>query len=139
MKAELDARLCEKYPKIFANRHGDIRTTCMAWGFECGSGWYWLIDNLCGCIQKYIDNNRKDQFVAEQVKEKYGGLRFDGDYANDLIDGMIWFAEYLSFRICEECGSHEGKLFKHNDWMYTRCDKCRDKIVNGSAIGGREE
>lgn len=47
MREELDSALCEKYPLIFKNRYGDMRETCMCWGFSCGDGWYTIIDKLC--------------------------------------------------------------------------------------------
>ena len=67
MKEELDEKLVKKYPKIFKDRYGDMRTTAMCWGFECNDGWYWLIDNLCDSIQSYIDNNSK----KTRIKNKY--------------------------------------------------------------------
>ena len=48
MRKELDEALCAKYPQIFRDRNGDMRTTLMCWGFECGDGWYNIIDILCG-------------------------------------------------------------------------------------------
>ena len=57
MRKELDEKLCEKYPKIFRDRNGDMHTTCMCWGFECGDGWYNIIDRLCSAIQNHIDNS----------------------------------------------------------------------------------
>lgn len=59
MGPELDAKLCEKYPKIFADRHADVHTTAMCWGFECGEGWYNIIDKLCFNIQGHIDWREK--------------------------------------------------------------------------------
>lgn len=50
MKPELDKALCEKYPLIFRDRHGDMRRTLMCWGFEVGDGWYDLIDSTCALI-----------------------------------------------------------------------------------------
>ena len=50
MKPELDKALCEKYPKIFVNRHADMSTTAMCWGLEVGDGWYNLIDTLCEAL-----------------------------------------------------------------------------------------
>lgn len=47
MKKELDEALCKKYPLIFKDRHGDMKETAMCWGFDCGDGWYGLIDHLC--------------------------------------------------------------------------------------------
>ena len=123
MTKELDDKLVEKYPKIFIDRHGDMRQTCMCWGFDCSDGWYFLIDHLCKSIQGYIDSNSHlniSQVVATQVKEKFGSLRFYYNGGNDLIQGMVWFAEHLSHYICEECGK-EGEVVNKSAWLMCRC------------------
>ncbi len=139
MSPELDSKLCEKYPKIFVNRYADIRTTAMCWGFECGDGWYNIIDALCANIQGYItrtndwrerllkDNpyNNKipdelPQVVAVQVKEKFGGLRFYVDRSDSVVDALISMAESMSYRTCEVCGS-PGKS-RNGGWIRTLCD-----------------
>lgn len=125
MREELDKALCEKYPLIFKNRHEPMTKTAMCWGFECGDGWYDLIDNLCNNIQHHINwqNNfqeeKMEQVVAFQVKEKFGGLRFYVDGGDDYIHGMISLAESLSHRICEECGN-KGKARGYG-WLRTLC------------------
>lgn len=131
MRQELDELLCAKYPKIFVNRHGDMKETAMCWGFECGDGWFNIINQLCANIQHHIDwkqeqkekYNRGEgcsQVVAVQVKEKFGSLRFYTDGGNDTIYGMIRMAESMSAVTCEECGA-PGKL-RGRGWMYTACD-----------------
>jgi hypothetical protein len=55
MNKQLDDYLCQKYPKIFRDRNGDMKKTCMVWGFP-GNGWFFLLDSLCGSIQWHIDN-----------------------------------------------------------------------------------
>lgn len=70
MRKELDEKLCAKYPKIFADRHGDMRTTAMCWGFECGDGWYWLIDSLCSNLQWNTDNNNKTNVIENKTLRK---------------------------------------------------------------------
>lgn len=70
MTRELDKKLCAKYPKIFANRHGDMRTTAMCWGFECGDGWYWLIDRLCSNLQWNTDHNNKSYVIENERLRK---------------------------------------------------------------------
>jgi len=127
MKKELDEKLCAKYPKIFVDRHADMRSTAMCWGIECGDGWYWLIDQLCNTIQRYINDNQHlqiAQVVAEQVKEKYGGLRFYFRGGDNLIEGMVWLAEHLSLHICETCGSTQN-VSQSEGWIVTLCDKCQ--------------
>jgi hypothetical protein len=89
MKKKLELQLVEKYPVIFQEYGGDMRKTCMYWGFECGDGWYNLINSLCQSINSLIkDKNIK--VVAHQVKEKLGGLRFYyGIEPNQTLIGRI--------------------------------------------------
>ena len=95
MKKELEDKLFEKYPKIFRQKDLPMNETCMCWGFECGDGWYNILDILCKQIQWHIDKNLKEdelegnvQVEATQVKEKFGGLRFYYHGGNDFINGL---------------------------------------------------
>ena len=58
--------------------------------------------------------------VAVQVKEKFGGLRFYVQAATDKHYQYISFAESMSYRTCEECGS-PGKTYT-DGWHTTLCD-----------------
>ena len=170
MKPELDKALCEKYPKIFVNRHADMSTTAMCWGLEVGDGWYNLIDTLCEAltytyttsikvdeedgkhfgVKPYADSYyftvEPPQVIADQVKEKFGTLRFYYhleynernnylletekypdlqqivDRYSDYINGIIHFAEIASGRTCEETGQ-PGELHatggSRNGWLKT--------------------
>lgn len=128
MNPELDKQLCDKYPKIFANRHADMRSTAMCWGFECGDGWYDLIDRLCSNLQFNTDHNSHTgvypQVIATQVKEKFGGLRFHVESATDVQYAVISFAETLSGNVCDVCGK-PGKR-GGSGWIRTRCDEHAD-------------
>ena len=143
MNPELDEKLCSKYPLIFANRDGSPRETAMCWGFECGDGWYNLIDCLCATIQSHIKNSKKqydwavkredknlpeisDQVVAFQVKEKFGGLRFYTNGTDEFTNGAITFAENMSHHICEICGNR-GSMNK-GPWFRTLCDKHKEDV-----------
>ena len=126
MRKELDEALCAKYPEIFRDRNGDMRETAMCWGFECGDGWYNIIDSLCACIKNREYNqklNKKEFFpvVATQVKEKYGSLRFYYTGGDEYVDGLVSLAEYISEVTCETCGA-PGKMRGHG-WYYTACDE----------------
>lgn len=91
-----------------------------------GIGWYNLIYTLTNCIDRRLEHLNKDggnrKVIIAQIKEKFGGLRYyaDGD-VDEQMDGMIDFAESLSYTICEECGA-PGKL-RSGGWMRTLCDK----------------
>ena len=179
MKEQLDKQLCEKYPKIFANRHKGMHETCMCWGFTHGDGWFNIINALCANIQHHVDWERKQranalrfnralnralvkndksalikfftysdkgpnewtfkqvdeviatgqyrevpnacpQVVADQVKEKFGTLRFYYHGGDDVIHGMVRMAEAMSAVTCEECGAPGVR--RGGGWVHTYCD-----------------
>lgn len=64
MDSKLDKALCEKYPKIFCNRHSSPQETLMCFGFECGDGWYTILNNLCRAIQRRVDSSRRSRCAA---------------------------------------------------------------------------
>lgn len=90
------------------------------------SGWYNLIYTLTNCIDRRLEHLNKDggnrKVVIAQIKEKFGGLRYYADgHIDEQMNGMIDFAESLSYTICEKCGE-PGKL-RSGGWMKTLCDK----------------
>jgi nitrogenase molybdenum-iron protein alpha/beta subunit len=96
----------------------------MAFGFECGDGWFRLIDQLSSDITA-IDKRDGTETIAFQVKEKYGGLRFYIEGGSDAVFDAIDKAEELSLKTCEVCGE-PGKQ-RGKGWIYTMCDKCWEK------------
>ncbi len=119
MKQELEDLLCERYPKIFAERHK--ADTLMSWGFACGDGWFDLVNALCEQLQFATDRNGAPQVLASQVKEKFGTLSFYWrGRINDEQRGMISMAMGLSGRICEQCGK-PGQVLVHKHVHMTRC------------------
>lgn len=133
MTKELELKLQEKYPKIFRDLYGDKTVTCMHWGITCGDGWYDLIDRLCHALQWSADKNGYKQVVADQVKEKFGELRFYYHFedtenekenrSSEYLEGMISFAEIMSGSICESCGK-PGTL-NNRGWIQCRCEDCK--------------
>ena len=110
--------LFERYPKMFARKDHPG-----SWGgIYCGDGWFTLIDTLCSSIQSYLNNNKNvEQVVVEQIKEKFGDLRFYCEGGDETTFGMIWLAESMSMHICEACGN-AGKI-RGRSWYYTACDE----------------
>jgi hypothetical protein len=104
----------------------------IAFGFECGDGWADLLVELSEKIQARLNEMPKDvasEYVALQVKEKFGTLRFYTSYCDDVIDGFIREAEQKSACTCEQCGA-PGKI-RGSVWYYTACDKhTREEDLN---------
>ena len=120
MSPELTKKLLDKYPKLYDQKH--------FWGFECGDGWYDLIDHLSSAITTY--SNPVSEFnvfnvVVSQVKEKFGALRFYADNTDRVVDGMIWLAEHMSAHTCEICGNR-GET-RNGSWLVTLCDFNQDE------------
>ena len=177
MKQELDKLLCEKYPKMMVNRNKNMQETCMCWGFECGDGWFNILDQLMGNIQHHIDWKEKQrkwamdynemsaqakagnfdlfeetmkalpndeykekrlaeivagdfipvpelipQVTLDQVKEKFGTLRFYYTGGDDYISGMVSLAESLTGVTCESCGNVGER--RGGGWVHTYCTPC---------------
>jgi len=100
MKQELQESLFRAYPKIFARRHMTKEHTAMCYGIQCPDRWYDLIDALCARIQLHSDQNGLI-CEANQVKTKFGGLRFYVTYSDPYIKGLVDMAEMMSLKIKE--------------------------------------
>ena len=175
MSPELENKLYEKYPKIFADHSKSPQESCMAFGLEVGDGWYDLIDVMCEALTytfttsvridkedgerlgikpvywgkttlkpeeqqepMYYFDVRAPQVIADQVKEKFGTLRFyfhlEYDPVNqelakkypelqainkryaDYIDGVVHFADVASGRTCEVTGA-DGEMHVRGGWF----------------------
>jgi len=110
MSPDLTQKLLDKYPKLFSNEQ--------FWGIDCGDGWYDILDHLCGAISAYTYD--ADEVYIDQVKEKFGALRFYLSKEDNVIHGMITLAEHMSAHTCETCGKR-GKI-RGGSWLVALCD-----------------
>ena len=154
MKNELQEKLFEKYPIIFQDHTKSECETCMCWGLETGDGWYDLIENLCKELTA-ISNEYDIAIIADQVKEKFGTLRFYYhttigkswtqttneecvavektikalDHVHVLIKEIVCKYEDFSGLVCETCGSTIN-VETTGRWISTLCKTCREKNRN---------
>jgi hypothetical protein len=121
MNTENTQKLFNDFPTFFKPER-PVTEALMAFGFECGDGWFDLIYKLC----EEIAALKPDDFEVFQVKEKFGGLRFylvSG--ASDEIHSLITKAEERSYHICENCGADvPNGPSKKGGWISTKCEKC---------------
>lgn len=124
MRKALTDLLYGRYPLIFAPyTQPDAEEKRMkVW---CKDGWFDLIDTLCAQLQHWTDQHNAPQYVAFDVKEKFGSLRFVGQHqpghpktAEQI--GAVKMAYALSLRLCEECGAPGQLVVDGGCWM-TRC------------------
>lgn len=100
----------------------------MVFGLEVGDGWIDLLDKLCYKINKHLDSNLKlkEGFRVDQVKSKYGTLRFYTSGEDDYIFNLIKKYEKLSGKICERCGKAATMCIR-GGWFATLCSDCAKK------------
>jgi len=146
MDTKLQSKLYKKYPSIFKDRKKSIQESCMPWGISTGNGWYNLLDSLCAFILNLERNNKGIKIIADQVKEKFGTLRFyyhiEGDLkplkqlketiedrqkrmerVTEYLDGAIDLSFYLSSRVCEDCGA-PAKI-QTKGYISNICENCK--------------
>jgi hypothetical protein len=140
MNKENITKLMEKYSFLRVAEDPFIRRgnesmlwDLMAFGIEVNDGWYSLIDGLCASIIKILEENNytSSDIKTDQVKEKFGSLRFYyhfnkqvPDSVEKAISDLVETAERLSSEICETCGNH-GKTYNDTGWLTTECESCR--------------
>lgn len=133
--------LAKRWPELF-EKSGNFE-------FSIDRGWYNIIDVLCAHISHDVDTAKRrlryavenptskwtesretleatvakaieDLPKIEQVKEKFGTLRFYIDRGNPKIDAYISFAESMSGRTCEVCGAPGTS--RNDGWIKVLCD-----------------
>lgn len=118
MTHELSNSLIERFPEYFNRATPPIQGGF--YGFECGDGWFSLLEDLLSKIYK----EGLGLVKVLQVKEKFGGLRFyfkrEGADSSRLEE-LVAEAEVKANHTCETCGK-EGSL-RSGGWMKTLCDK----------------
>lgn len=134
MTPELQKKLFDKYPDIFARRKLSMQETCMCWGIETGDGWFKLLDELCGKL-KFLVDTFSVSIEATQVKEKFGTLHFYYQVSHPPVDSvrvdaeavlyqiisdLVAEAERISEHTCEDCGEY-GSTNRFG-WVKTRCE-----------------
>ena len=62
----------------------------------------------------------------DQIKEKFGELRFYYSGGDDQVAGMVTFAEYLCNKTCEVSGD-KGELCSNGGWYKTLSPSVREK------------
>lgn len=102
MSPLLDDLLCQRYPVLFAQRHGSPQETGLCWGFACGDGWFLLVDAFCEEVQRLVDDHEVPPVVVTQVKSKMGSLRIHFLGGDNRVRAMADLVRTLSERIDQE-------------------------------------
>lgn len=126
MSPNLEQRLYQTFPKLY--QHLSY--------FECCDGWFDLIWNLSEKLESIIKispapdpelfppeyTSPEQVYFAQQVKEKFGSLRFYLAFSTEEMEEVIHEFEEESKSVCETCG-HPGKM-RRLSHIRVSCDDC---------------
>ena len=151
---------------LYCTKDLPMTQTCMCWGWECGSGWFNVLHEA-SCKLEALNliyyPKYKVRIQADQVKEKFGTLRFyfsviceDAERTkeqevimtamNSWADEIVRWAEDECYKTCEECGHQIGENWSPRcetlGWITYICDTCAEKrgtlyIKNGEKWQGK--
>lgn len=153
--------LCERYPFLIPwNRWSGMRIT------EAQNGGYWPgnptaipdynyeyteLDNMpdgwlsafgvqmCEEIREaLIEDGDLDRYRVEQIKEKYGGLRWydNGCKVGSRVHDIVRKYEYMSQETCIVCGKPATRITL--GWISPFCDECCVNCGNGRSVSIEE-
>lgn len=137
MNKELQTALEEEFP-FMRQEDQDRPSAYRQFGIEAGSGWYELIRGLCREItQVCAQAGRENDLFVDQIKEKYGELRFychlkggpeeESRALTHKLYDIIGRYEEASKQVCEWCGAparlRKLKLKIGMVWCQTLCDE----------------
>jgi hypothetical protein len=111
MRADLTKILYDKYPQLFPRK-------CE---ISCGDGWFDILNKLCYDIASFVEIDPTAEFRCQQIKEKFGGLRFYGSGGDMKIYELIDTVQRSSMYICETCGA--AGIRRGESWLYTSCEE----------------
>lgn len=124
MKTNWNTKLVDNYPLSFKNNPEWLYSN-----IECNGGWLTLIERMLDSIESHLvalpkNSKVRKNFVVEQIKEKFGGLRVYVNGADDFIHDKIVQTEKDSKHICEFCGLG-GAMSRNGHYYRTVCGDCR--------------
>jgi hypothetical protein len=165
MRGDLEKRLFEDFPDLYC-RHfepGQWHPFHVA----CPNGWEPLLRRLSERITQIVQSLPLEpstpvekssisevkagqyagltarSFCVDQVKEKFGGLRFYMNHSTEEIRRAIHEAEKESLMTCETCG-RMGKL-RGRSWYFVACDEHNSEeeeaiefLVQEVSLGGKQ-
>ena len=130
-----------RFPILFQDNKKSMQETCMCWGIDCPIGWWHILEQLCTYLEFHNQQFSKEYgiaVVADQVKEKFGTLRFYFSIA--FVDKETGLkvgpddendetTSEMTEETCADCGvplTKDNKV-ETEGWITFLCDECNAK------------
>ena len=130
MKRELEEQLTKKYPLLYRDIYKNPRSTCMAFGCDCGNGWYDLLDELSSklepLIEKYISTIEEPRCVCGELPlEHEDGIR---KCLKTYRVPLKWKALDIWGKFCVSGEIYDSKKLK--DRIYVKWKRLKSNFVH---------
>ncbi len=98
-------------------------------GFDCPPGWTKIVMEICRVVEAINQAlpPGTELCICEQVKEKFGTLRFYMSRMTEEMSQIIEAGEEASEKVCQDCGA-PGTI-RDGSWVLTQCDKCASETA----------
>lgn len=83
MDADLEKKLCKRFPLLFRGRYLSLRQNLMSFGCECGDGWFRIIYGACLGIEEEIN-----KLYPWWYRKLFVPIKLFEDYWNRLMFKM---------------------------------------------------
>lgn len=141
MNEALTQALYTEFRQLYAGRHKPAQESAMCWGFECGDGWYGLLEDLSKELTDYSRKNLTFHLEATQVKSKFGVLRFHLAENSACTDTMIDRARQVAAGTCEITGA-PGALCVKEDASHRNPEykvMCAEKAIEHGFVPASQD
>ena len=122
-------QLYERFPELYRERTAPLKSSGMAWGFQCGNGWYKIIYEMSQKIQKLSVGGEFAPAITQVSKHEDGTLHVEARNITPPIQDVITTARETSRLTCEECGYTPAFLRKGKgaEAGHIACGRCARK------------
>jgi len=104
MDSQRSTQLFERFPELYRERTAPLESSSMAWGFQCGDGWYKLIYEMSAKISKLSTGGEFAPAITEVSKNPDGTLHVAIRNLTPPIADIITATREASRLTCEQCG-----------------------------------
>lgn len=115
-------------PTAFCAVFKDLFSDDIDLPWECGKGWWPLIEKVIAAIDSYNADHPEPPIQVSLIKQKFGGLRIYHYNAPEDIRQLIDEAVTIAWHTCEKCGSTTGITTNMEGYRLTLCPECRKEV-----------
>jgi hypothetical protein len=119
-------KLYNSFDSLYRERFAPLESSNMPWGFQCGNGWYSLIEDMSAQIALLpASNTNSPPAISEISRNANGSLKVVVANTTLLIDRIVFATVEKSKTTCETCGFQFG-FTSHNATQATKieCKRC---------------